>query len=414
MMSNPETVSGLLAALGIGLLIGLDRERRKGAGGGRSPGGVRTFSVASISGAVAYAVGAELMLAVAASCVGALAVAAYMHSKDKDPGITTEVALVLNVLLGGLAMQQPSLAVGIAVVVTVLLASRSILHSFVRDTLTEREIQDGLIFATAALVIWPLLPDRPLGPLAAVNLKSLWMLVVLVMGVGAAGYVTTRLLGPHYGLPLIGLASGFVSSIATIGSMGERAKATPAMLGPAVAGATLSTVATIVQFGILLFAISPPTLQAAAPALACAGLAALVYGAIFTRTALASETLQDLKLGRVFDPKSALILAGVFAAISIATSAFNQWFGTKGVLIGVAIAGFADTHAAAAAAATLVAEDKLTAQEAVAPILAGMAANTVSKAIMAASSGTRAFAVRVIPGLALVMFAALAGAWIWM
>ena len=37
------------AALGIGLLIGVERERRKGSGASRAPAGIRTFAVASLA-----------------------------------------------------------------------------------------------------------------------------------------------------------------------------------------------------------------------------------------------------------------------------------------------------------------------------------------------------------------------------
>ena len=51
-------VVGFLVALGVGLLIGIDRERNKGDGATRHPAGLRTFTLASLLGATAMAVGA--------------------------------------------------------------------------------------------------------------------------------------------------------------------------------------------------------------------------------------------------------------------------------------------------------------------------------------------------------------------
>src|SRR5450755_2419549 len=147
-------------AIGIGLLIGAERERRKGDGPTRSPAGIRTFTITALAGAVSITLGGELLLTVAASGVILLACIAYWRGHDDDPGLTTEIALILTALLGGLAMQQPMLAGGLAVTVAVLLAARSPLHGFVRSVLTEDELTDGLIFAGATLVVLPLVPDR--------------------------------------------------------------------------------------------------------------------------------------------------------------------------------------------------------------------------------------------------------------
>lgn len=169
---------------------------------------------------------------------------------------------MLTTRLGGLAIRRPEFAAGLGVVVAVLLAARSALHRFVRSVLTDDELRDLLIFAAATLVVLPLLPDKPIGPYGALNLRTIWTIVTLVMAVSALGYVAVRLAGPRYGLPLAGLASGFVSSSATIGAMGTRAKAEPELMKPAVAGAVLSSVATVAQLAILIAATNMPTLQA--------------------------------------------------------------------------------------------------------------------------------------------------------
>ena len=222
-------VVGFLVALGVGLLIGIDRERNKGDGATRHPAGLRTFTLASLLGATAMAVGDEGLLAAAALGMVAFAGLSYWRARDGDPGLTTETALVLTTLLGGLAIKHPEFAAGLGVVVAVLLAARSALHRFVRSVLTDDELRDLLIFAAATLVVLPLLPDKPIGPYGALNLRTVWTIVILVMAVSALGYVAVRLVGPRYGLPLAGLASGFVSSSATIGAMGTRAKEEPAI-----------------------------------------------------------------------------------------------------------------------------------------------------------------------------------------
>ena len=144
---------GFLVALGIGLLIGLDRERHKGEGPAREAPGLRTFALASLLGAVAITAGGELLLAAVALGVVAFAGLSYWRARDSDPGLTTETALVLVTLIGGLAMREPTFAAGLGVVVAVLLAARSALHRFVLAVLTDQEIRSLLIFAAATLVV---------------------------------------------------------------------------------------------------------------------------------------------------------------------------------------------------------------------------------------------------------------------
>jgi uncharacterized membrane protein (DUF4010 family) len=223
-------VLNFAVAIGIGLLIGAERERRKGEGPTRSPAGVRTFTITALAGAISITLGGELLLTITASGVILLACIAYWRGQDDDPGLTTEIALILTMLIGGLSMRQPPLAAGLAVAVTALLAARSQLHRFVRLVLTEEEVIDGLTFAGATLIVLPLLPDSPIGPYDALNLRTIWIIVTLVMAVSGAGYVATRIFGVRYGLPIAGLASGFISSTATIGAMGARAAKTPALL----------------------------------------------------------------------------------------------------------------------------------------------------------------------------------------
>jgi len=403
-------ILNLAVALGIGLLIGAERERRKGEGPSRSPAGIRTFSITSLAGAVSFIVGGEVLLAIATSGVILLTAAAYWRGHEDDPGLTTEIALILTALLGGLSMQQPALAGGLAVTVAVLLAARSPLHRFIRSVLTEGELKDALIFASATLIVLPLVPDCPMGPFGALNPHSIWILVILIMAISAAGYIAVRIVGARFGLPIAGLASGFISSTATIGAMGARAAKTKVVLSSAVAGAVLSTVATIVQLALVLAATSTTTLRSLSVPLVCAGSAAVVYGTVFTVRALQLKTEGETQSGRAFSLSTALVFAVTLFCILVASAALQELFGERGIILAAAIAGFVDTHSAAISVASLVAAGKMSASAAIFPILAGFSTNTISKIFLASTGGGRSFALRVIPGLIIVALAAWAGA----
>lgn len=402
-------ILNLAVALGLGLLIGAERERRKGSGPSRAPAGIRTFAVTSLVGAISLLVGGQILLAIATAGVIALTALAYWRGREEDPGLTTEIALTVTVLLGGLSMQQPAIAGGLAVMVAIVLATKSRIHRFVGDILREDELEDALIFAGATLIILPLVPDRPMGPYDALNPHKIWVIVILIMAISAAGYVAIRLLGARIGLPVSGLASGFVSSTATIASMGARAAKATEVIAAAVAGAVLSTVATIVQMALVLATTSTATLMSMAVPLTCAGVAAALYGTAFTVLALRQRTEAEVQRGRAFSLRTAFVLALTLSIILIACAALQDWLGENGIILAAALAGFADTHSAAVSVASLVESGKLSASDALLPILAGLSTNTISKIIVAATSGGLLFAARVIPGLIFVALAAWAG-----
>jgi uncharacterized membrane protein (DUF4010 family) len=412
MLPVAEPAFRLASALAIGLLIGAERERRKGEGPQRSAAGIRTFALASLMGGVSVVLGGSMLLAVTTAVFAVFCAVAYLRTHAIDPGLTSEAALVLAVLLGGLAQSATATASAVAVVVTVLLAARSRLHHLISELLSESELADALIFAAATLVVLPLMPDRYLGPFEAINPRTIWTIVILMMSISAGGYVAVRLLGPRFGLPIAGLASGFVSSTATIGAMGMRAVEEPALAGSAVAGAVLSTVATIVQMAAVLAATSSATLYQMRLPLIAAGLAAFVYGAALMIVCVRQEAKPSAQTGRAFSLKTAVFFAGIIALMLFLSAAFNAWLGRAGVLAAAAIAGFADTHSAAVSVASLVAAGKFTPPEAVLPILAGLTTNTVSKMAVAISSGGRRFAVQIVPGLVIVIAAAWAAAFL--
>ena len=386
--------------------MGAERERRKGEGPQRSAAGIRTFALASLTGGVSVVLGGNLLLAVAVAVLAAFTVAAYLKTHEKDPGLTSEAALVLAVLLGGLAQTETAVASALAVVVTVLLAMRAPLHRFVADVVTERELTDALIFAAATLVVLPLMPDRFLGPFGAINPRTIWKIVILMMSISAAGYIAVRLVGPRVGLPIAGLASGFVSSTATIGAMGARALQEPALAKAAVAGAVLSTVATILQMTAVLAATSRSALFQMRYPLIASGVAAVAYGVFLILGSKHQDASPSAQTGRAFSLKSAVFFAALITAMLVLSAALNAWLGAAGVAVGAAVAGLADTHAAAVSVASLVSAGKMPASGAVLPILAGMTTNTISKAVVAVSSGGRAYAVQIIPGLLIVIAAA--------
>ena len=402
----------LALAFGIGLLIGVERERRKGTGPTRGPAGIRTFALTGLLGGICAQFGGVAIVAVGAGFIGLAAIAGYLRELQDggdDPGLTTEVALVLTFLLGALVHSEPALSAALAVAVALILANRERFHRIARETLSEQEIHDGLLMAAAALIVLPLVPNEGLGPNEALNPFLVWQLVVIIMAVQGVGYVALRAIGPRYGLLVSGFISGFVSSTLTVATMGARARDEPKLLRPAVGAAVASTVATVILLAIVLAATSPETLREVLVPLIFAGLAAVGYAAVVTARMMRTKPSEDISLGRAFEFKTAILLALVLSAVLIVTAALNELIGVRGVTLGAAVAGFADSQSAAASAAALADSGRITPAAAAIPVLAALSTNTISKAVLAWGAGTRRYAVEVCIGLAIVLAAAWGG-----
>lgn len=403
----------LAVALGLGLLIGAERERSKGADPNTSSAGIRTFTIASLLGAVSTMVNFWLLV-VSIFCVTIFEAIAYFNQRGKEPGLTTEVALIFTMILGGLAMSSTALAAALAVSLAVLLAAKEPMHGFVLGVVTKDELNDFLILAAATLIILPLVPDKSIGPFEAINPRNLWLIVILVMTISALGHLALRWLGGRIGLPIVGLVSGFISSIATVGAMGARAKETPALIGSAVAGAILSSLATILQLALLLAAIHPPTLHALMWPLVFGGVSIAIYGLVVTLYSLHNKnTAEANKPTKTFSLNTALMLTAVIAVALIASAALKAWFGQAGLVLASGVAGVADAHAAAISVASLAAASKLSAESAVIPILVAFSVNSVSKAVMAVISGGKDFSRQVILGLIVQVSATWVGWWLF-
>ena len=404
-----QLIISLGAALAIGLLIGIERERNKGQGLRRAAAGVRTFTLIALAGAISLELGGLPAFLVVAGVVGAFAALSYFRSLRRDPGLTTEVAMMVTLLLGALALREPQLAGALGVIVTIILASRTPVHDWIRNVLTDEEVRDGLILAAAALVILPLLPKQPIDPWGVLDLRKLWMLAVLVMAINGLGYIAVRALGAKIGLALAGLFSGFVSSTATIGAMGARTKAHPELRRGAVAGAAASSIATVVQLAIVVGLVSMATLEALLPSLILAGLTALAYAGLFMLRSVRDTAHNEVPAGRPFSPKTALLFVLIVGLALTISTVLTYWLGNGGLLLATGVAGLGDSHAAAISAASLAASGKTAVPLAAIAVLVGFSTNAISKAVVAFSLGDRSFAFALLPGIVLMVLAAWVG-----
>lgn len=395
----------LVVALAIGLLIGLERERRKGDGRTRAAAGLRTFGLVGLLGGVAALIGNSSLVLLAGGFVALGALAAYWLGDREDPGLTGEVALVVTYALGVLAQTRPAVALGVGVVVAALLAFRGQLHSLVRDRITEQELLDALVIAIAAVVILPLLPNRPVDPFGLLNPFTLWRLAVVGMALGFLGHVAQRLLGGRYGLLIAGLASGLVSSTATVAAMGARARAQPDLTAASAAGAIASMIGSLGYLLALIAAVSPSLITTLAIPLGLPSLLMLAYAVWLVRRT--PNTAHGETLGRTFNGGAVLLFVALMGAFSLVAELLIRWLGAPGALIGAAVLGLADAQAASVSMATLLEGGRLAASTAAIGVVLALTTNMAVKSPTAFVAGGSAYGRQVTIGVLLLV----AGLW---
>jgi uncharacterized membrane protein (DUF4010 family) len=409
-----ETAKPFLLSLALGLLVGIERERAFSGENRRIPFGARTFALIALLGTLAAHLGSSGVGIVLAAFTALIVVAAYLRPPiggHHDSGTTTEVAAVLTFGLGWLAHGQPRLAVMLGVIVALVLWLKPRIHAFAHEGLNDQEVKAALTFMVIALVVLPLLPDRTVDPWGIVNPSKLWLLFVLIAGVGFAGYIAVRALGPTRGLAAAGFFAGLVSSTAATLSLSQRARKQPEFSAALATGVVLANVASALA-QVLIVAVAAPAL------IRDAGLllgAPIVVGALGTWAAVRFLARRGgagpdaaFQLANPLELKPALAMAGAFALVLAVAAVAGRTFGATGVIVTSAIAGTSDVHAATLAASTLSMAGSITSRDALLSILVAFVVNMVVKVTITAIVGGGRLLATVVPPLVVMTAAAIA------
>ena len=225
-------IQGVLVALALGFLIGLEREYAKRVLDKEEQfAGVRTYTCTALFGFLcAYLAQDHGQWVFVSGLIGLLAliVASYvMTAKAGSYGITTELSAILTFVIGAVVFQGEVLfAVIVTVIITSLLSLKLKLHAFIA-TLTPQEIRAVIQFVIISAVVLPFLPDGPMGPNGVWNPHEIWTMVILVTGISLAGYMLAKVFGSTKGTLLAGFVGGLVSSTAVTLSLARRSREHP-------------------------------------------------------------------------------------------------------------------------------------------------------------------------------------------
>jgi uncharacterized membrane protein (DUF4010 family) len=408
---DPSDIFGLAIATLGGAAVGLERQWSGHAVGPAARfAGIRTFTLLGAMGGLCgwlSTSGAPVPAAILLAGAVAIVAAAYVASSRHDVDGTTEVAALVVLAAGVLSgMGAVTIASAIFAIVTLLLVEKTRLHGMVRR-IDDLGLRSGVRFGVMALVILPLLPEGPFGPLGGIRPRELWSLVLFFSGLSFAGYVARRVAGPGRGYLLTGLLGGLVSSTNVTltfarasrrQDIGDRevafgAVAANAMLYPRVLLAT----------SVLNPAVLTPLLSyLAAPALVAAAIAAVGSLRASADSAPGVPSSNPLQL------RDALQMAALFQGVQMAVYAARHLWGASGVFTSAAVLGLTDVDALTISMARGVA-DAVSPAVAATAIAIGVLANTGMKLGLAVVLGSRQF--RLLAGGALaLMLLALAGA----
>jgi uncharacterized membrane protein (DUF4010 family) len=399
-MPELEVYQRLAAALAVGLLVGVERgwQRRTGPEGSRVAG-IRTFGLIGLVGGLAALSAGHLasgafglaFLGFAIVVIGAHAVAA---SRTGDLSATTAIAALLTFLLGATAVGgDMAVAAAVAVVATLLLSIKPILHEWLQR-LEYRELNAALELLLMSVVMLPVLPDRGFGPWQALNPYEIWWMVVLIAGIQFSGYVAVRLAGARRGLLLTGLLGGLVSSTAVAVNFARLSRTSPGSEALLAAGIVAAAATMFLRLIVILAIIRPALLGVlgwpltAAAAVSYAGVAWLARG----RTE--SEPAPQVQITNPFEFWPALRFGVALAVIMVLAHALPQWLGNPGLVLLAAVSGLADVDALSLSMARMAGESVSMAGAAVAIGIAAVV-NTCVKAGLATVIGKRPLALNV-------------------
>ena len=348
----PSDVRGLVAALAVGLVIGLERgwHDRELPEGGRVAG-LRTFALTGLLGGVLGhlqpdfgawpLLGALLGLAL-------LLTVSYVRNAELSGNLsaTTPVAMLLTLVLGAFAAHgNITLALSAAVIGAVFLDLKPTLHGWLR-LIDHRELTASLQLLVLSMVILPYLPNTGLGPYAALNPYQLWWAVILIAGLSLTGHFAMRITGAQRGVLWTGILGGLASSTAATLALARYAREQPSLAGAAVAGTLAACGVMFFRMVVLLGVIRPTLLSTFGSALVVTGVVLLCM-ALWRWRKLDRTVVGEGAVGAMapFDLGTALGFGVLLAVMSVLVPAAKQWLDTSGLYVLSAVSGLADVDA---------------------------------------------------------------------
>lgn len=402
------------AAILIGALVGLEREFVQQRSGEQEFGGIRTFSLMALLGAVAAYLTQDygiIIFVVAYLGLILLLWASNLSTalRGIEEGITSEIAALLVPIFGAMVIwDYAALAGAMGVITALLLALKPRLHDLARRMSAE-DLRATLEFALISAVILPLLPNKGFGPFGVLNPFQIWLLVVFVSGIGFFGYVLMKVLGTEQGIGITGLLGGLVSSTATTLSFAGRSKVNEALSTMLARGILLASSVmfprVLVEVAVVNSSLLPQVI--------------VPIGAMFVTSVLAFFYLWRAKrhegkgepgkveLSNPLRLQTAITFGLVFAVVLVVVRAANEYFGSAGVYVASLLTGITDVDSITLSVSELAMSGTLQPEVASIAIVIASLVNTTTKGVMALVLGSKALRRTIIRAFGVVLLVGL-------
>ncbi|NJO35318.1 MAG: MgtC/SapB family protein [Rhodospirillales bacterium] len=402
--------SRMALALGIGLLVGLERGwRTREAAPGSRTAGIRTFAISGLLGGVLGAMAGppEIALSTAGAIIltvgfvtytAVIASFSYAENRaDETFSATTPIAAMLTFALGIYAViGNMWVAAASGVAATAILAAREELHDWVGN-LTWSELRSGLVLLAMTCIALPVMPTDPVGPYGGVNPREVWIIAIVLACVSFLAYVAVKYFGAR-GVLLAGALGGLVSSTAVTIDSARRAASREGPSEVLAASVSIASAIMFVRVMAIVTALKPTLLARIAPALVCATVVAVAFAVYFAYWRQPSgdnaQATKPVVFRNPFSLWSVVGFALFLAGVIVVTRAVGENLGTTAAVLGAVVAGLADVDAITVSL-TRMTPTPLTAEHAAVAILAAVASDTVSKIGIGAVIGRGRFAAHI-------------------
>jgi len=413
---NYQDIITLGIAFGLGLLVGLQRERTN-----NKLAGVRTFTLIAILGVISGFLTRDLenpyILPVFGICIASFMLGGNFLSKNNEEtgfGQTTEVAALLMFAIGAyLVMGDRIIGAVVGGSLAILLYIKEQLHDFI-EKLNDKDLAAIMTFAGISLIILPILPDQTFGPFDVLNPRNIWLMVTLIVGISVIGYFIYKLVGKNAGLISNAILGGLISSTATTVSYARKtkdAKKIDKISAFVIAGASaVALIRIIVEIGIVI----PDKLpQMILPLLAEFVVLVIlcVFLFYFIKKDTHDDTMPEPKNPAQF--KSAVLFGLLYGLILLAVAFVNEDLGNEVMYIVAILSGLTDVDAITLSLSQLIKNGTMEVDKGWRLILLASLSNLFFKGILAITLGSKLLAkwVSILFGIAIIC--GLLIIWLW-
>ncbi|TYC10587.1 MgtC/SapB family protein [Bizionia gelidisalsuginis] len=341
-------ILGVLISLGIGLILGLEREYDK-LKEEKGFAGIRTFPIVAILGfSLAHLTALFTPWLLILSLSSFILFLAFNHFRQKQEeygqGLTTNLALVTTFVLGIMVSAEYYRdAVATAVIIVTLLSLKTRFRTIITN-ITSEELFAFIKFAIIALLILPFLPNKEYGPDSLLNPFEIGSIIVIVSFLNFIGYFLVKFIGSKRGIILTAILGGLISSTAVAWNYASRSKESPELSKKYSAGIIVASAIMFPRLALLAYIFNSTILIHLALPFGLLTLVCVIATLLLMRK---DDNVPDtnIKLGNPLNMLNAIGFGVMYVVIIFAVFYSNQFFGESGLYYSALIAGLADTDA---------------------------------------------------------------------